>query len=86
MHALQLMQAYIRVTHQGQWRQKVAAKLPVSRPRRRVAFRQTFERQRVDVDRRAVHELDVVCGGIFQRHPVFQRRRLYTQRRQRAVF
>ena len=62
---------------------EMLAELPVRHPR--PTFLVSLERKRIDHDRAAVHELDVIRAGILERHLVSQREPLHAKRQQGRV-
>ena len=83
VRAQEVRQADVAPGHQRQRRQEVLAELAVRDPRRAVLVR--LERQRVDQDRAAVAELDVVRRGVALRPAVRERVELGVERQERRV-
>ena len=76
-------EARVAAGHEGQRCREVLAELPIRLPRG--AAVRLLERERVDEDRAAVKELDVVGGGIAERHPAALRLLLGAKREERRV-
>jgi hypothetical protein len=81
--AEQVAQVDVDPAHEGQRHQEVLAELPVGRPGR--TFLPRLEGERVDEDRPAALELDVVGAGVTEGHAPAECPLLQLERQQRRV-